>query len=82
VSQRLLDEAQVHTSCEPLGSPGVATRVNRRALGEATGLERGTEGIWHTRAWHGLGCGGHAGACPAGSWEDPDRVAMGDPLGA
>jgi len=82
VSPRLLDEAQVHTSCEQMGSPGVAKRVNRSALGEATGLESGSEGILPTRAWHGLGCGCHAGACPAWSWEDPDRVAMGDPIGA
>ena len=82
VSQILLDEAQVHAGLEEMGRPGVAQRVHRSALGEAAGLESGPEGILHTGSWHGLGGGGHARASPTWRWEDPDRVAMGEPVGA
>jgi hypothetical protein len=82
VAPILLNEAQVHPGLEQMGRPGVAQRVHRRALGDATGLQSGPEGLWPTGAGHGLGGGGHARASPTWRWEDPDRVAMGKPVGA
>jgi hypothetical protein len=81
VSQILLEKAQVHPRLEQMGRPGVAKGMNRSALVDAACLESRPAGILHTGSGPGLRGGGHTRACPAWSWEDPDRVAMGAPVG-
>jgi hypothetical protein len=80
VSQILLEEAQGHASLEEMGGPRVAERVHRGPLGEAAGLQRGTQGLLHAVARHRRrGCG-QPDTTTARSRQKPYRVAVGWPV--
>jgi hypothetical protein len=82
MSQVLRDAAPVAPRLEPRGRPGGSKGVDPRPLGEATRSQGRAAGVWHAGAGHGRGRHGPTRAPAAQSWEEPERMARGDPVAA
>ena len=78
--QVLLNEAEVDACFQQMCGPTVPKSMDGGPLVEATGLERGVEGVLQTALMHRRGRGGEGHAAVAGAGEEPARVTMSDPV--
>jgi hypothetical protein len=62
-----------------MSRPGVSHGGDARPLGDAALPQGSAEGVLHTRSGPGPGRCGHTRSPTSRSWEDPERMAMGDP---
>ena len=80
MTQRVLDDAQIHTRLQQRGGIAVAQRVDRGAFLDTTVREGCPEGILDTIARQRR-CGGrHADTATPWCRKKPDRMTVGGPV--
>jgi len=74
MSQVFLDDAQIDTTFKQMGGPGMSQGMDGGWFGDAAFVEGGLEGALDSACFHGID------ARLKRRWEEPNRIAMGDPI--